>query len=121
MHGKDMERLLSCHMDLQTVVLELARSYEIRVICGHRNKLEQDIAYGKGNSKLKWPNSRHNSVPSEAVDIIPMRNGNIDWQDIGFIKEFAEDVKRVAKDKNISLTWGGEWRSLKDYVHWELV
>lgn len=119
LRGIDAERLITCHPDLQKLVTELAKAYEVRVICGHRNKLEQDTAFTQRKSKLKWPKSRHNSVPSQAVDMIPMRNGVINWQDIDGIKKFAEDVFATAKTLGIEITWGGDW-AMRDYVHWEL-
>lgn len=115
----DAERLLTCDKRLQKLVTELAKVYEVRVICGHRNKVEQDRAFSSKASKLKWPQSRHNKLPSQAVDMIPMKNGTINWQDIDGIKAFAEDVFETAKSLGIELTWGGSWK-MRDYVHWEL-
>ena len=39
------------------------------VIKGHRNQTEQDDAFSKGHSKLKWPDGNHNAYPSKAQDV----------------------------------------------------
>jgi hypothetical protein len=44
---------------------------DFKILCGHREEKEQNEAFNKGNSKLKWPQSKHNSLPSLAVDIAP--------------------------------------------------
>ena len=56
---KSEERLSTCHPDLQTVCRELIKQYDFSVLCGHRNKAEQDAAFAAGNSRLKYPQSKH--------------------------------------------------------------
>jgi peptidoglycan L-alanyl-D-glutamate endopeptidase CwlK len=90
---------------------------DIAILCGHRTKEEQDKAFGSGNSKLRYPFSRHNKFPSMAVDIAPFP---IDWKDIAAFKRLAEIVKQKAAELEITVEWGGDWPSFKDYPHWEL-
>ena len=84
-----LERLSSCHDDLQLLALDVAQRVDagelatagirdITVICGHRGKAEQDAAFARGTSKLQWPRSKHNQMPSRAVDIAPYP---INWND----------------------------------------
>ena len=39
------------------------------IIQGHRNKEKQNAAFDAGYSKLKWPDGKHNALPSLAMDI----------------------------------------------------
>ena len=41
------------------------------IIEGHRGEFEQNAAFDRGSSKLRWPDSRHNSIPSTALDMQP--------------------------------------------------
>ena len=97
--------------------------HDITILCGSRNKEEQDAAYAAGNSKLKYPNSKHNKTPSLAVDVAPYP---IDWKDIAAFKELGALVKSVWSTMSITekagyqLSWGGDWEKFKDMPHFEL-
>lgn len=110
-------RLGTCHNLLQDILNEAIKEYDFSVLCGHRGKAEQDAAYNAGNSKLKFPQSKHNQMPSLAVDIAPYP---IDWNDLDRFKELGAIVKRIAREKGIDLSWGGDWKSFKDYPHFQL-
>jgi peptidoglycan L-alanyl-D-glutamate endopeptidase CwlK len=81
-------KLATCHLDLRRLVedvvaqvdagaLATAGVTDLTVLCGYRGQKEQDQAFKEGNSKLRFPNSRHNSVPSMAVDLAPFP---LDWK-----------------------------------------
>lgn len=110
-------RLGTCHNLLQDILNEAIKECDFSVLCGHRGKAEQDAAYNAGNSKLKFPQSKHNQMPSLAVDIAPYP---IDWNDLDRFKELGTIVKKIAKEKGIDLSWGGDWKSFKDYPHFQL-
>jgi hypothetical protein len=93
------------------------KRYDFTVLCGHRGEEEQTRAYEAGNSKLRYPMSKHNSEPSMAVDIAPYP---IDWDDIGRFQELAAIVLEEAALAKIPLRWGGNWKNFKDYPHYEL-
>lgn len=76
----------TCSPGLQRVLRRAIRCVpkhlDFAVTCGHRNQLDQDEAYKKGASKKRWPNSKHNSLPSKAADIRPAAPFNPkDWAD----------------------------------------
>ena len=119
------KRLDSCHEDIQQVFKEVVKHYDCSIVCGYRGEKEQNQAYDKGNSKVKYPKGRHNKFPSNAVDVAPYP---IDWADRdGFIL-FAGFVLGVASQKGINLRWGGDWdgdfdlsdNQFDDLVHFEL-
>ena len=82
---------------------------------------EKQIEYiKKGTSKTM--KSRH--IPqtnasgyAEAVDIAPYP---IDWNDTKRFDKLAEHIKKKAKQLNIPITWGGDWKTLIDKPHYEL-
>ena len=74
--GKTSKRKLSeCDEKLQQIAYVAIKGYGFTVICGHRNKEDQDKAHEQGFSELKYPKSKHNCVPSKAFDIIPDTGG----------------------------------------------
>ena len=130
LRATDAARLITCDPRLQDLVVALAKTWNIRVICGHRNKVEQDTAFSQGKSKLKWPLSNHNRLPSLAIDMVPMEaNGAIDWNDVRRISYFAGHVMQKAKELGIRLRWGGDWdvdtelkdNTFNDLVHFEII
>lgn len=66
-----LKKLAECAAPLQDVLTEAIKYQDFTIICAHRNKAAQDEAYKTGASKLKWPQSKHNTSPSCAVDIAP--------------------------------------------------
>ena len=116
-------KLATCHEDLQDIVEALAEQMQIIVVCGHRGEKEQNEAYAKGNSKLKFPKSKHNTLPSMAVDLAPAKTVDgklvIDWQDKKAFTILARAFMRIAECNGVSYTWGGEWK-MADLVHFQL-
>ena len=113
---KSSRRLNTCHVDIQRVMLPVVKVYDCSVIWGYRGKARQNRAFSNGHSKVQWPDSRHNTNPSLAIDVIPYP---VDWTNIDRFKELAWVIKGVASCSVIPLEWGGEWK-FKDYAHWQL-
>lgn len=110
---KSLEKLSTCHPDLQRLCKELIKERDFSVAEGHRGKAAQDDAYARRASKLKWPNSKHNSNPSRAVDIWPYPFPG--WDDLGPWKAQRAAVLALAKKLGIKLrtiSW--------DWPHFEL-
>jgi len=118
-----MLRLLTCHKDLQTLFNEVIKTYDCTITCGVRNRADQEKAFAQGNSKVHFPNSKHNTSPSRAIDVVPYP---VDWDDIERFKEMAVVVKDAAKrlksEGKIThdIEWGGDWKTFKDYPHWQI-
>lgn len=71
----------------------------------------------KSNHQVKSDGYGH------AVDLYPFYNGSIQVTDkevIPKLKLIAVHIKAVAKCLGISITWGGDFKSLYDPPHWEL-
>lgn len=116
---KSLERLATCHPDIQAIAHELIKEMDVTVICGHRNKEDQNKAYDMGKSKLRWPKGKHNSLPSKAMDIAPYP---VDWDNIkgpGGFSEMCKRIEKIAKRLGIKVRMGRDF-SFKDWNHVEL-
>lgn len=117
---------MTCHPELQKLFKEVIKGYDCTIIQGRRTKEEQDEYFRTGKSKVEWPNSKHNSSPSNAVDVAPYP---IDWNDYYSFYHFGGYVKGVADQMGINIRWGGDWDSdndlndqtFQDLVHFEIV
>jgi len=122
---KSLSKLGTCDERLQKIFKEVVEGFDCTVIEGHRGEEKQNEAFKKGNSKLKYPDGKHNSVPSIAIDVIPYP---IDWEDRERMSYFAGYVVGIAKRMGITLRWGGDWNmdtkvkdnKFDDLVHFEI-
>lgn len=129
---KSLDRLATCHPDLQTLFNEVIKHFDCTISEGHRGQAEQDAAYAKGNSKLKWPNGNHNAMPSNAVDAFPCpydeKNLSRFYWFAGYIMGIAEMLYIQGKIKH-KIRFGGDWNdnkditdeSFKDLFHYEII
>lgn len=120
---KSEGRLRECEPPLQTLMRRVLQEIDITVLCGHRTEQEQNEAYRLGNSRLKYPNSKHNKIPSQAVDVAPYP---VDWNNTQDFEKLGIVVKRIWSEMTEEerggwkLVWGREFKGLVDYPHWEL-
>lgn len=106
------KRLETCHPDLQRLMNEVVKHWDCTVLEGHRTEHRQNEMVRTGTSQLKWPLSKHNKTPSEAVDVAPYP---IDWQDIERFRAFGGFVLGVAAMLEIPIRWGGDWNGNRDF------
>lgn len=69
--SKSREKMSSIRGELKLLLNEAIKIVDFSVLEGHRNNIVQDAYFEAGKSKVKFPNSNHNSYPSKAVDIAP--------------------------------------------------
>ena len=122
---KSLDNLSTCNLALQRIAKEAIGQVDFSVIWGHRPKDKQDILFGEGFSKLKWPNSNHNRWPSRAFDLVPWP---INWDDREKFFFLAGVILAIAKRDHIRLIWGGAWDGsfnekgqFDDLAHFELL
>lgn len=130
--NKSLEQLRTAHTTLQNLFQEVILRIDCSILKGHRGEEEQNAAVERGASKTKYPFSKHNSLPSFAVDVYPYP---YDWDhpdSFNNIKKFyffAGVVKGIAWELGIKIRWGGDWDSdndltdqnFNDLPHWELI
>ncbi len=125
-------RLEGCDQRLQAVCERVLETIDCSIIDGHRPKERQDEAFRTNKSEVKWPDSKHNSTPSMAVDCAPYP---IDWNDreratlfAGFMMATALAIA-LARGERWRLRWGGDWDTdwkvndnhFDDLWHFEIV
>ncbi|MEQ5226696.1 M15 family metallopeptidase [Proteus cibi] len=115
---RSQNNLNDVHQDLIRVVfLALTLSkYDFVVIEGVRSLERQKELMKQGASKTL--NSRH--LTGHAVDIVPLVDGAIPWQDWSAFESVAQAMKQAARQLGVSINWGGDWVSLRDGPHYEL-
>ncbi|MUH96357.1 M15 family peptidase [Aliivibrio fischeri] len=118
-------RLASCHPQLQKVFTKVLEICDCSILCGHRTEAEQN-ALPSSNTQVRFPNSKHNSVPSKAVDATPYPYDEDDRERFSY---FAGIVIGVGASMGIVIRWGGDWdrdnelkdNGFDDLMHFELV
>lgn len=126
-------RLATCHPELQLLFNIIIETFDCSILVGHRGEVDQEDAYRTGKSKLRWPDSKHNSTPSMAVDSAPYP---IDWNNTkrfywfgGYVLGIADMLYQAGKMQH-RVKFGGDWdrdfditdeKGLSDLVHFELV
>lgn len=68
---KSQKQYDTLHRDLQIFCDSVLRYHDCTILWGNRPKQIQNDLFSSGKSKLQYPDSKHNSLPSEAVDLIP--------------------------------------------------
>ncbi len=93
---------------LQHVIDRVVNQFNMTALTGHRNKEDQNEAFEKGTSQLRWPKGKHNKMPSEAIDVAPWP---IDWKDEVRYYRMGQLVMTRAHEMGIPLRWGGSWKN----------
>lgn len=126
-YGKSsLKNLNEAHPELQRLFFSLESDYNITIFKGHRTKEEQDAAFESGNSKVQWPDSKHNEWPSKAVDAAFYP---VDWNDLGRHYMFVGIVIERARQLDIPIRCGADWdgdfntddQTFNDLVHIEYI
>lgn len=123
---KSRANLSTSHKSLQKVFNEVIKYIDCSVLEGHRSQERQDKLFDEKKTKVKFPNGRHNSNPSKALDVTPYP---VNWNDRERQTLFAGFVLGLAKGMGITLRWGGDWdrdfqvadNGFDDFPHFELV
>jgi hypothetical protein len=110
---------------------EVIQYYDCTILTGHRTEQEQSAAFAAGSSKVQFPNSKHNSTPSKAIDVAPYpipENWGEKWEDRVKFYELKAIIFFVAAKKGTTIRFGGDWDGDGDYkdnkfndlVHFEI-
>ena len=117
---------------LQRVFNRVVAWYDNTIIEGYRPEDRQDRLFDRNLTKVKYPNSKHNRSPAEAVDSAPyFPDRKIPWpkrpdclgllnrfeakdvnkyiKDLAQFYHYAGFVQAVAKYEGGDIRWGGNW------------
>jgi len=120
------ERLDTCHLELQLLFNYIIQFYDVSIICGFRNKVDQEAAFNAGISKVHYPGT-HSTKPSIAVDAAPYEKNNIDWGKLqsaffaGYVKGFADMLYKFGIMKH-RIRSGADWDNdydIDDTTFWD--
>lgn len=119
---RSVQRLLTVHPDLVRVVHRAIELTEVdfTVLETLRTVERQRELVKAGASQTM--NSRH--LPgkdglSRAVDLGAYVAGEVRW-DWPLYHKIAAAMKQAAKECNVPIEWGGDWKSFKDGPHFQL-
>ena len=118
LNERSEQRLLGVHLDLCRVVraARVASPFRFEISEGLRSKARQAELVKAGKSQTQ--NSRH--LTGHAVDIVILNNdGSANWS-FDRYKAVADVFKKEAARLGIKITWGGDWKTLRDGPHFEL-
>lgn len=114
---KSRDRLAGVHPDLIRVVERAIELTEVdfTVLEGLRDPARQKTLMESGASQTL--NSRH--ITGHAVDLGAWVDNQVDWS-WPLYHKIAAAMKEAAKELNVAIVWGGDWRTFKDGPHFEL-
>jgi peptidoglycan L-alanyl-D-glutamate endopeptidase CwlK len=126
-----IERLKFCDPKLQVLAHKaiINAPYRFSITCGHRPIEDQKKLFAQGrttpgaivtNADGINDLSPHNYLPSKAFDFFVINSGQITWKKEFYI-EMGEYFKKVAGDLKIKIEWGGDWETIKDYPHIQIL
>lgn len=125
------ERLSTCDKKLQELFNEVIKVFDCTIVCGYRNKEDQERAFNDSKSKLHYPMSKHNHLPCYAVDVVPYFSDepHLRWKDVESFLKLAYCIKTIANKLDIKVRWGADWNNngiisdekFIDMPHWELI
>lgn len=121
---RSIDRLIGVHPDLVKVVkraIEISE-YDFMVVEGLRTLETQKEYVKKGVSKTL--NSRHLKQSDgfgHAVDLAPLENGAIDWNNKkGQFDSVSKAMTQASKELGVKIEWGGSWKSFVDKPHYQI-
>jgi peptidoglycan L-alanyl-D-glutamate endopeptidase CwlK len=133
------DNLDTCHPDLQRLFIEVVRWVDCSVLYGHKNEELQNKLFNMTPkvTKVKWPDSTHNTVPSDGIDVVPypiiwpdLKNRRATFvKDMGRFYMFDGFVMATAKQMGIEIISGSDWdrdftlldQTFNDLAHFQRV
>ena len=117
LNDRSERALKGVHPDLIKVVRRAAAitKQDFIITEGLRTLARQKQLLAAGASKTL--RSRH--LTGHAVDVAILVAGKVRW-DWPLYMDFSKTMKQAAKDVNVAIEWGGDWKSFRDGPHYQL-
>lgn len=109
---KSKKKLDKCHPKLQKLFNEVIKHIDCTIIAGYKDEERQNLDYERGLSDVKFPNSPHNKIPSEAIDAAMWFDikPHVRWNDPFSWYFFGGFVLGIASQLDIPIVWGRRLR-----------
>lgn len=109
--------LVGVHPDLVKVVrrADQLTTQPFIVIQGLRTLAQERANVAKGASQTM--KSRH--LDGHAIDVAAMKDHVVDWAPLLY-SAINDAFQLASAELNVPITWGGSWKTLKDFGHFEL-
>jgi peptidoglycan L-alanyl-D-glutamate endopeptidase CwlK len=121
---RSLNKLGTCDERLQELFLEAIKltPIDFGISEGYRDTETQQKYFKEGKSKLDGVNnkSKHNYLPSRALDLYAYVGGKASWDKIHLSTIYGV-VETIARQKSIPIRWGGNFKSFLDMPHYELI
>ena len=131
---RSLKNLVQIHPDLVKIMKEAIKNspVDFTITDGLRTTAEQQALYAKGRTVAGTRVTNADGLRSKsyhqaksdgygyAVDLYPYHSGSVQVNDDKSLKVIATHIKAVAKSLGINIEWGGDWKSIIDYPHFEL-
>jgi hypothetical protein len=110
-------KLATAHASLGDWFRQVKSLYpDLHVSWGYRDAASQLEAFKEGKTKLNFPNSAHNKTPALALDLFQIdEQGKAKWDGVFFAK-----LDAFNQEKGHAIKWGGHFKHLGDFDHFEL-
>ena len=133
---RSLQSLQGIHPDLVRVMKEAIKEtpVDFTITDGVRTTAQQKALYAKGRTapggivtNADGVKKKSNHQPKAdghgyAVDLYPYVNGSVDFNDKGNqLPVIAAHIMATAKCLGVKLRWGGNFKSIKDNPHFELL
>jgi hypothetical protein len=116
------ERLKDVDERLVKIITEASKiiHFDILIVCGYRNNIDQLKAFMAGKSKALPGKSKHNKKPSQAIDVVGSVKGNALWERIDLLANLNEAMQEIARSEKVNLDWSKNWKKFVEFNHWEI-
>lgn len=71
------------------------------------------VASGKSQTMRSY------HLRGNAVDVVAYVDGKVSW-DWKYYEQIAKAFKEAAKELDVKITWGGDWKTFKDGPHFQI-
>lgn len=120
---RSLGRLAGVHPDLVAIVeLAIQRTpVDFTVVEGVRTIAQQreNVAKGVSQTMASYHLPQADGL-SHAVDLAPLIDGTIPWNNWQAFADLAGVVKACAAELGVPVEWGGEWKTLRDGPHFQI-
>ena len=131
---RSLKNLEHIHPDLVKIMKEAIKNSPIdfTITDGLRTTAQQQALYAKGRTVPGTKVTNADGIRSKsnhqaksdgygyAVDLYAYHSGKVQVNDDKSLKIIATHIKSVASKLGIKIEWGGDWKSIIDYPHFEL-